>query len=82
MGISAYRTGLPKISQDGALSPLSLNRETACIVEGLREEYQTPEDLLEVVTCVRGDWKDPTYIFTELCVGYRMPKGETGEEEM
>ena len=25
------------------------------------------------------DAKDPTYIFTELRVGYRMPKGETGE---
>ena len=24
--------------------------------------------------------EDPTYIFTELRVGYRMPKGETGEE--
>ena len=25
--------------------------------------------------------EDPTYIFTELRVGYRMPKGETGEGE-
>ena len=28
------------------------------------------------------DAEDPTYIFTELRVGYRMPKGETPGEEL
>ncbi len=40
----------------GAL--LSLNREAARIVDGLRDEGQTPEDLLGLMTVVRADGRD------------------------
>ena len=36
----------------------SFNRETMRIVDGLRDEGQPPEDLLEVVTCVRSDGRE------------------------
>ena len=35
--------------------PVSVNREAMRLVQELREEGQGAEDLLEVVTCVRGD---------------------------
>ena len=36
----------------------SVNREALRIVDGLREGEQSAEDLLEVVTCVRGDGRE------------------------
>ena len=36
----------------------SVNREALRLVDGLREEGQTPEELLELVTCVRGDGRE------------------------
>ena len=36
----------------------SVNREALRLVDSLREEGQTPEELLEVVTCVRGDGRE------------------------
>ena len=36
----------------------SVNREALRLVDGLREEDQAPEALLEVVTCVRGDGRE------------------------
>ncbi len=38
--------------------PVSFNREARRIVEGLREEGQLPEQLLEVVTCQRSDGQE------------------------
>ena len=37
---------------------VSFNREAMRIVEGLREGEQLPQDLLEVVTCVRSDGRE------------------------
>ena len=39
-------------------APVSFNREALRIVEGLRDDDQTPQDLLEVVTCVRSDGRE------------------------
>ena len=39
-------------------APASFNREALRIVEGLRDDDQTPQDLLEVVTCVRSDGRE------------------------
>ena len=36
----------------------SVNREALRLVDGLREEGQEPEELLELVTCVRGDGRE------------------------
>ena len=36
-------------------APVSFNREAARLVEGLLNEGQRPEDILDEVTCVRGD---------------------------
>ena len=36
----------------------SVNREALRLVNGLRADDQTPEDLLELVTCVRGDGRE------------------------
>ena len=38
--------------------PVSVNREALRLVEELREEGQEAEDLLEAVTCVRGDGRE------------------------
>ena len=43
-------------AKTGAMA--SVNREALRLVDGLREEGQTPEDLLELVTCVRGDGRE------------------------
>ena len=37
---------------------VSFNQEAIRIVKGLRDDDQTPEDLLEVVTCVRSDGRE------------------------
>ena len=39
-------------------APVSFNREALRIMEGLRDDDQTPQDLLEVVTCVRSDGRE------------------------
>ena len=38
--------------------PASFNREAMRIVDGLRDEDQLTQDLLDVVTCVRGDGRE------------------------
>ena len=43
-------------ARTGAMA--SVNREALRLVDGLREEGQTPEDLLEAVTCVRSDGRE------------------------
>ena len=39
-------------------APVSVNREAMRIVDSLRDEDQPAEDLLHVVTCVRGDGRE------------------------
>ena len=39
-------------------APVSFNREAARLVEGLRDEGQRPEDILDAVTCVRADGRE------------------------
>ena len=39
-------------------APVSFNREAARLVEGLLDEGQRPEDVLDAVTCVRSDGRE------------------------
>ena len=39
-------------------APVSFNREAARLVEGLLDEGQRPEDILDEVTCVRSDGRE------------------------
>ncbi len=39
-------------------APVSFNREALRIVEGLRDDDQTPENLIGMVTCVRSDGRE------------------------
>ena len=39
-------------------APMSINREAMRIMDGLREGEQGPDDLLDVMTCVRGDGRE------------------------
>ncbi len=39
-------------------APVTINREARRIVDGLRAQGQPPEDLLDVMTCVRGDGRE------------------------
>ena len=39
-------------------APVSLNREAARIVDSLREQDQPPEQILDVLTLVRGDGRE------------------------
>ena len=39
-------------------APVSFNREAARLVEGLRDEGQQAEDILDAVTCVRADGRE------------------------
>ena len=50
-------------------------------------KLEADADLRPMRTVIRSlrrklgdDFKDPTYLFTQLRVGYRMPRAETGEE--
>ncbi len=43
-------------ARTGAMT--SFNREAMRLVQGLRDEGQTPDDLLKVLTCVRGDGRE------------------------
>ena len=56
-----------------------VNREALRIVDGLREGEQTPEDLLEVVTCVRGDGREVS--LRELPLVEILQAGETVRAE-
>ena len=57
----------------GAL--LSVNRETMRIVDGLRDGEQRPEDLMEVVTCVRADGRE--FSLWEFPLAELLSSGET-----
>ena len=57
----------------------SVNREALRLVAGLREEGQTPEDLLEAVTCVRGDGREVS--LRELPMAEVLQAGETVRAE-
>ncbi len=60
-------------------APVSVNREAARVVDGLREGEQTAEDLLEVVTCVRGDGREVS--LRELPLAELLQTGETVRAE-
>ncbi len=64
-------------SRTGAMA--SVNREALRLVDGLREEGQTPEGLLEVVTCVRGDGREVS--LRELPLAELLQAGETVRAE-
>ena len=57
----------------------SFNREALRIVDGLRDDDQPPEDLLEVVTCVRSDGREVS--LRELPVAEALSAGETVRAE-
>ena len=59
--------------------PVSVNREALRLVEGLRDEGQGAEDLLEVVTCVRGDGREVS--LSELPLSEVLSAGETVRAE-
>ena len=57
----------------------SVNREALRIVDGLREEGQPAEDLLEVVTCVRGDGQK--FSLRDFTMAELLSSGETVRAE-
>ena len=57
----------------------SVNREAVRIVDGLREEDQPPESLLEVLTCVRGDGRE--FSLRDFTVAELLSSGETVRAE-
>ena len=59
--------------------PVSVNREAVRLVEGLRDEGQGAEDLLDVVTCVRGDGREVS--LRELPLAEVLSAGETVRTE-
>ena len=56
-------------------APVSINRETMRIVDGLREGEQKAEDLLEALTCVRADGREVS--LREFPVAELLSSGET-----
>ena len=56
-------------------SPVSTNREAARIVESLREQDQPPEQILDVLTFVRGDGREVS--LREFSIVELLSKGET-----
>ena len=60
-------------------APLSFNREALRIVDGLREGDQPPQELLEVVTCVRADGREVS--LAELPLAEAFQAGETVRAE-
>ena len=60
-------------------APASINRETLRIVDGLREDEQSAEDLLEVVTCVRSDGREVS--LRDLPLAEALRGGETVRAE-
>ena len=59
--------------------PMSVNREAMRLVDGLRDEGQGAEDLLAVVTCVRGDGREVS--LRELSLAELFRSGETVRAE-
>ena len=59
--------------------PVSVNREAVRLVEGLRDEGQDAEDLMDVVTCVRGDGREVS--LRELPLAEVLRAGETVRAE-
>ena len=57
----------------------SVNREAVRIVDGLRDEDQPPESLLEVLTCVRGDGRE--FSLRDFTVTELLSSGETVRAE-
>ena len=57
----------------------SVNREALRIVDGLREGEQSAEDLLEVVTCVRGDGREVS--LRDFTMAELLSSGETVRAE-
>ena len=57
----------------------SVNQEALRIVDGLRDEGQEPEDLLEVVTCVRGDGREVS--LRDFTMAELLSSGETVRAE-
>ena len=57
----------------------SVNREALRIVDALRQEEQTPEDLLEVVTCVRSDGRE--FSLKDFSLAELLSAGETVRAE-
>ena len=60
-------------------APVSLNREMMRIVDRLRDADQTPEQLLETVTCQRGDGREIS--FREWRLSESLGEGETVRAE-
>ncbi len=60
-------------------APVSFNREALRIVDGLRNEDQTPEDLMGLVTCVRSDGREVS--IRELPLAEALAGGETVRAE-
>jgi PAS domain S-box-containing protein len=60
-------------------APVSFNREAARLVDGLRDDEQSAEDLLGVVTCVRGDGREVS--LRELPLAELLGSGETVRAE-
>ena len=56
-------------------APVSFNREIRRMVEGLRDPGQSPEDLLEVVTCRRADGREVS--LREFPMAQLLSTGET-----
>ena len=63
----------------GTVGLASVNREAVRIVDGLRDEGQPAEGLLEVLTCVRGDGRE--FSLRELPVAEALRAGETVRAE-
>ena len=59
--------------------PVSFNRETSRIVDSLREPDQSPEQLLDVITCVRADGREVSLL--ELSMAEALSAGETVRAE-
>ena len=59
--------------------PASVNREVFRIVNSLRDEGQPPENLLEVVTCVRGDGREVS--LRDFTMAELLSSGETVRAE-
>ena len=59
--------------------PVSFNREAMRIVDGLRDDEQRAEDLLDVVTCVRGDGREVS--LREFPLAELLGSGETVRAE-
>ncbi len=57
----------------------SVNREALRVVDGLREEGRPPEELLEVVTCVRSDGRE--FSLRDFTMAELLSAGETVRAE-